>query len=321
MINIADNNIASAKGNGSVEALYREISGWRDCLAAVRAGEHEFLELLEKLGLVQFGLSTSAVHPDSDVEVHAFILAIVSGNRRSEIQTKSFLTYAAHWIDDFFDSPESPVSFEQLSRDRSDIRAALVNMGAVGQVGLAMAGRVPHPSGVFRALHRMLYGGLVQRSRSRVERLGLVKEYMELATRELEPKLCQQIRRLQPQAYWTTNKTVLEFSYAAETVLNLNVAELWNLLYAPALYYQDADEERVRGELTFEVEEEPALDELISMVRLGAWQLAKQGWMTGLELEELRFAALSFRNLPRELAGEYRLLCGARSESRGVRLV
>ena len=41
---------------------------------------------------------------------------------------------------------------------------ALTNMGPVGQVGFAMANRVPHPEAIYKTLHRMLYGGLVQRS-------------------------------------------------------------------------------------------------------------------------------------------------------------
>ncbi|MHB8384461.1 MAG: hypothetical protein ACYDC3_19225, partial [Candidatus Binataceae bacterium] len=60
------------------------------------------------------------------------------------------------------------------------------------------------------------------------------------------------MRRLQPEAYWSTNKTVLELLYAAEATLDYTQGELWNLIYAPALYYQDADEERKHCELSFE---------------------------------------------------------------------
>jgi hypothetical protein len=33
----------------------------------------------------------------------------------------------------------------------------------------------------------------------------------------------------------------LEISNAAERELDFTASELWNLVYAPALYYQDAD--------------------------------------------------------------------------------
>ena len=49
---------------------------------------------------------TSTVHDYDDIEGHAFILGIVSEDRWDEVQTKSYLTYASHWIDDFLDCPE-----------------------------------------------------------------------------------------------------------------------------------------------------------------------------------------------------------------------
>ena len=120
-------------------------------------------DALARMGLSALGSSTSVVHPDHDIELHAFILGIVSERRLEEIQTKSFLTYASHWIDDFFDNPEMVADHAQLLRDRWDIRRALANMGPVGAVGFAMADRVPHPAAIEKTLHRMLYGGLVQR--------------------------------------------------------------------------------------------------------------------------------------------------------------
>jgi hypothetical protein len=71
-----------------------------------------------------------------------------------------------------------------------------------------------------------------------------VREYLDVATRFVDPRMVEAIRKLQPEAYWTTNKSVLEISNAAERELDFNTAELWNLVYPPALYYQDAEEER-----------------------------------------------------------------------------
>lgn len=290
-------------------SLYRTIPRWREIIAAVRAGEAEFQHLLAKAGLLELGTSTSAVHPDSDMEVHAFVLGIVSEDRWDEIQTKSFLTYASHWIDDFFDSPDRVADPVQLLRDRHDIRQALANMGPAGAVGFAMGNRVPHPEAIHKTLHRMLYGGLVQRSRDYAERQRLVKEYRDVATRFVAAHLVERIGELQPEAYWTTNKSVLEISNAAERELDFTTAELWNLVYAPALYYQDAEEERARGELSFEDEEEPKLWEMVKMIRLGAEHLAGTYPPGSPQMRQLEFVARSFGNLPVEVVNEYRSLC------------
>jgi hypothetical protein len=265
--------------------------------------------LLARTGLLEkFGLSTSAVHDYQDIEVHAFILGIVSAGRPEEVQTKSFLTYASHWIDDFFDGDMENGNFSQLLADRHDIATALTNMGPSGAVGFAMAERARHPMAVYKALHRMLYGGLVQRSGDRIQRESLVGEYACLANQFVDRELVEEIGRLQPQAYWATNKTVLELLCAAEERLDFTTAELWNLVYAPAIYYQDADAERERGELSFEEEEAPRLGEMIRMIRVGARRLAERFERNSLELQQLRFAARALPNLPKRVVCEYRAL-------------
>jgi hypothetical protein len=295
-----------------IERLYQTIPRSRDIVAAVRAGEAEFQDFLAKAGLLERGASTSSVHPDDDIALHAFVLGIVSEDRWDEIQTKSFLTYASHWIDDFFDSPDKVEDPDQLLRDRRDIRRALANMGPVGAVGFAMAGRVPHPEAIYKTLHRMLYGGLVQRSHEHAERQQLVREYLDVATRFVDPRMVEAIRKLQPEAYWTTNKSVLEISNAAERELDFNTAELWNLVYAPALYYQDAEEERARGELSFEEDDEPRLPEMVRMIRLGARELARVYAPGSPQMSQIDFVARSFANLPAEVVREYRSLLEGR---------
>jgi hypothetical protein len=298
-----------------IERLYQTIPRSRDIVAAVRAGEAEFQDFLAKAGLLERGASTSSVHPDDDIALHAFVLGIVSEDRWDEIQTKSFLTYASHWIDDFFDSPDKVEDPDQLLRDRRDIRRALANMGPVGAVGFAMAGRVPHPEAIYKTLHRMLYGGLVQRSHEHAERQQLVREYLDVATRFVDPRMVEAIRKLQPEAYWTTNKSVLEISNAAERELDFNTAELWNLVYAPALYYQDAEEERARGELSFEEDDEPRLPEMVRMIRLGARELARVYAPGSPQMSQIDFVARSFVNLPAEVVREYRSLLEGRQSA------
>ena len=292
-----------------IEQLYATVPGWRRILAAVKAGENEFVDLLAKMGLLEeFGLYTSAVHDYGEIQIHAFILGIVSDDRWEEIQTKSFLTYASHWIDDFFDSPDRVHNPSRLLADRGDIRRALANMGRVGDVGFAMASRVPHPEAVYKALQRMLYGGLVQRTSHFANRHALVEEYKSIAGQYVDPQLLSDIQQLQPEAYWTTNKTVLELLAAAEETLDFNVAESWNLIYAPAIYYQDAEQERARGELAFEPEEEPRLGEMLKMIRLGANHLTCRGKRNILSMRQMEFITISIPNLPEGVMSEYRFL-------------
>jgi hypothetical protein len=297
----------SVPSSSHFESLYRSVPDWRELLAAVKAGHAEFVDLLANTGLLErFGVATSAVHRYDEVEVHAFILAIVSAGRWEEIQAKSFLTYASHWIDDFFDSPDKVRDPDQLLNDRGDIRRALANMGPVGQVGFAMANRVRYPAAVYKSLHRMLYGGLVQRSLDYETRRILVEEYYSVATSFVDAHLAAQIRRLQPQVYWTTNKTVQELLFAAEDEIDFDTAEVWNLIYGPALYYQDADEERASGELNFNECEAPMLPKMLEMIRLGASYLSPMSPRNGLNRLQLEFVARAIPNLPAEVVGVYR---------------
>jgi hypothetical protein len=119
----------------------------------------------------------------------------------------------------------------QLMADRDDIRRALANMGRTGEIGFAMADRVEHRAAVFKALHRMLYGGPVRRSLDYRERLALVSDYYDVATEFVSPPLAAAIRSLNPQAYWTTNKTVQELLFAAERTIDFDSAE-WSGLCA-----------------------------------------------------------------------------------------
>ncbi|MFI5352520.1 MAG: hypothetical protein ACHQZS_06095 [Candidatus Binatales bacterium] len=292
-----------------LEALYRTIPSCEELLAAVRAGHAEFRDMLAKAGLLDdYGLSNSTVHDYRDIEVHAFTVGIVSEGRWDEVQTKSFLTYASHWIDDFFDSPAKVIDPGRLLADRRDIRQALANMGRVGQVGFAMANRARHPAAVYKALHRMLYGGLVQRAADYAERHALVEEYPAVATQFVDPRLVAEIRHLQPEAYWTTNKSVLELLNAAEEDLDFNTSELWNLVYASALYYEDVEEERAQGELNFEEGEAPRLSEMLKMIRLGARYLAPIFEPGSSQMWQVEFVARAIPNLPDEVVREYRSL-------------
>jgi hypothetical protein len=294
------------------DRLYATVPRSDELLAAVRAGQREFLDLLLRLGYSDAdNASASAVHDYREVELHAFILGIVSGDRWDEVQAKSFLTYGSHWIDDFFDAPAMVADAAQLTADRGDIRRALANMGRPGEIGFAMADRVEHHDAVFKALQRMLYGGLVQRSLDYRERGALVTEYYDVATEFVSAPLALEIRRLNPQAYWTTNKTVQELLFAAEPAIDFDAAEWWNLVYAPAIYFQDAAAERAAGELNFEEGEAPDIAAMLPMVALGARHIIGCSQRDSLALSQLDFVMRSVPNLPRPIAEAYRAILDA----------
>jgi hypothetical protein len=294
--------------NCELEKLYRIVPGWREVLTAVEAGRIEFVNLLGHNGLLdRFGEETSEVHGYHEVQLHAFILAIVSADRWAEIKTKSFLTYASHWIDDFFDSPAKVPDPERLLDDRHDIVRALTNLGAPGIVGFEMARCARHPLAVMKALHRMLYGGLVQRSTDQSQRGELMSEYRDVATKFVSPELIGEIQRIEPASYWTTNKTVLELLSAAELELDYTRCELWNLIYAPAIYCQDVEEERARGELNFG-DDAPVLEDMLGMIRLGHKHLCFCEGYSDLSIRQLDFVLRSVPNLPREIVSEYQMI-------------
>jgi hypothetical protein len=295
----------TSPGNTSLEPIFSTLPCWRSILEAVERGRREFAEALSRLGLLGFGSNTSVVHSEEAVTVHAFTLGIVSLGREDEIQTKAFLTFASHWIDDFLDSPQRVENPERMFAERRDIRRTLSGMGRPGQVGFAMADRVNHPDAVFKSLHRMLYGGLVQRERNPAIRRSLINEYYNIATQWITPELSSEIRSLQPEAYWTTNKTVLELLAAAEPAIDFDHAEFWNLIYAPALYYEDSEQERACGELQFDTHDEPRQAEMLKMIRVGAGKIGKCPRID-LELKQLAFVTRVFPNLPDQVKEEYR---------------
>jgi len=138
-----------------------------------------------------------------------------------------------------------------------------------------------------------------------------------VATRFVAAGIAQEIRGVQPEAYWASNKSVLEISNAAEPELDFTASELWNLVYAAALFYQDAEEESACGELNFEPHEMPRLAEMVRMIRIGGKYLARIYPPGSAQMRQLKFVARSFQNLPGPVVAEYRALWeGERQDAR-----
>lgn len=276
----------------------------------VKEGENDFIADIKMRGLDKLGVDTSGVHAYSDIEVQAFILGIPSKDNLQEIAVRSYLTYGTHWIDDFFDNPKLGVQFDTMFKDRHDIKKVLADMGTVGQVGFLLTEKVPNQEGAYKGLGRMLYGGLVQRSYSREQRTLLIREYQDLGIRFVDNRVAKEIKSIQPEAYLMTNKTVLEFINAAEPNLDFTVQELWNLIYAPALYFHDIAEEERSGESSFEGDEKPKDEEMVKMTRVGAKHLSQfPDDRLNLRIQQLQFLLSAFRkNLPDAVIFEYQTI-------------
>ena len=290
-----------------LEALYSQVPDWENILISVKDGRENFTADLNTNDLEQFGPNTSKVHDYSDVETQAFILGIPSKENPKEISMKSYLTYGAHWIDDFFDNPNLGVQDQKLFDNRHDIRKVLTSLSQIGKVGFFLAEKVPNPEGVYKGLERMLYGGLVQRSRSKEQREMLIREYQDLGVRFVDEYVAEEIRQIQPETYWITNKTVTELINSSEPSLDFTVQELWNLIYAPALYYHDIMEEEKSGESSFDKDEEPRLEEMEKMIKIGAKYLPQfSDDRFDLRIEQLKFLLTSFRKvLPDSIIFQY----------------
>lgn len=290
-----------------LEMLYSQVPEWKNILAGVKDGEKKFIADIQGMGLNKYGINTSKVHSYSDVEAQAFIVGISSKENLREIPIKSYFVYGAHWIDNFFDNPGLGLQFEKMLESRYDIKKFLVNIGRIGQIGFWLAEKTLHPEGVYKGLHRMLYGGLVQRSDSKQQKTFLLREYQDLGIRLIDDSVAKEIKTIQPEAYWLTNKTVMEFISAAEPVLDFTVAELWNLIYAPALYYHDIAEEKQKGESPFSEDEQLKEEEMVKMIKIGAKYLSQfPDKRFNLRIQQLRFLLSAFKKtLPDVIISEY----------------
>ena len=248
--------------------MYDNVLDSNTVLACVRMGKILFLEELAKHGIdSRFG-NLSAVHSYDDVEVQAFILAMPSRERPQEMVTKAFMNYALHFIDDCFDRPDLEPSYETMVEHRQNIPRLLDSMGNVGRFGHTMAKKTRHPMGFYRGLSRLVYGALVQLASDAESQDKYLKEYKELFSRGHPQELVRDIKSLRDIVYWLTNKTAQDFWFAVENTYDPTLAELYGILFAPAIYFHDDKEEREKGELNFFGKQEPTIDEMVNMIKI-----------------------------------------------------
>jgi len=272
--------------------LYQTVLNHMTILEGVRIGEEEFLEDLRIMNLLK---DSSRVHNYDDVQVQAFIVGIPSDNNPEEIANQSYMCYAAHFIDDYFDRPDLDPYPEKLAMYRHDIKGLLDSMGNVGKIGHIMAQRVKHPEGVYKALKRMAYGGLIQLARNPEDQAIFLAEYKKVGLEGVSDAIKEEVLKIRDIPYWTTNKFLGEFFFAAEPALDYTLAELWNLAIGPAGYLHDNCEEEQTGELNFFGEENPTIDELVEMIHIASKNIRDyENGRASQRLEQVRFLRKAF---------------------------
>ena len=79
-----------------------------------------------------------------------------------------------------------------------------------------------------------------------------------------------------------TNKTAQDFWFAVEPKYEPTLAELWGILYAPAIYFHDDKEERKKGELNLFEKQEPTIEEMVAMIKIAAQHVNYYGFRFAL---------------------------------------
>ncbi len=280
-----------------LQKLYSEVPDSNTVLACVRMGKIMFLEELARHGIPARDGNLSQVHSYDDVEVQAVILAIPSLRHPKEMVTKAFMTYASHFMDDCFDRPDLEPSYETMVEHRHNIPRLLDSMGNVGRFGHTMAKKTRHPHVVYRGLDRLVYGALVQSAPDAEAQDKFLREYKELFSRGHPPEVRIDINSLRDIVYWLTNKTAQDFWFAVEPHYDPTLAELYGILYAPAIYFHDVEEERKKGELNLFGKQEPTIEEMVAMIEIAAKHLKLDDSMLSLP-RPLQTPQRFFRNNP-----------------------
>lgn len=239
-------------------------------LRVVREARSEFETLLaSSCDPCKYPPHLSSVHSYDDVEVQALILVIPSLNA-AKMRMKAFLTYATHWIDDLFDRFKfEPAIKEKIKSERLNLKSVLLILGCeFSEMFQSLFRYSVHPAAIEKGIHRLLYGGLINHADSLLEQQQYLREHADLFVNDLHPHLQMEIsQKLDPLILSLTNKSAQEFWCACEDTYDPNVVALYSLLYTPALYFHDDEQERLEQELQFVDTPLPSVDELIIMIQ------------------------------------------------------
>lgn len=255
-------------GISNIDKLsFARRAGLERVINATGRAEKEFTRDIKLTGLNEFTHHTSSLHGFNDVRVQALIVAIPSNNE-AEMQNKAYLAFVTHFVDDFFDRPDLPPTPAQMREKRGDIDSLVHSVGNLGKfVDLAFT-KVKNPTGFKKGLERLMYGGLIQLAESKDEQKMYLSEYKKIGLKHVDKPVYDDILKIRDIPYWMTTKTIQELFWSTEPKENLTLAELWTLVYAPAIYLHDCREEKKNGELNFYDQKLPTLDEMRGMLTL-----------------------------------------------------
>ena len=251
-------------------------------LASRVAKEMTYDKLLE-LDLVE-EKNLSLVHENSGEDLHAIILGIPSHDKEeSELINKAIFTYGSHIMDDWFDQhrffdndEDNDGIIIKLRENRSDIESIYNILGPKGEFCRWVESHSLHPEGIRKANYRVFYNGLIQQAYrlndedSFIElQRQLLDEYMELSLRDIDEEISNKIRdNVSPMTFYATGKTVQEGLYACENNYNPTVAELWNVMSAWFIYYQNIEQEKKEENVRFYDGIGPKEDEMINGIKI-----------------------------------------------------
>lgn len=251
------------------------------------------------------GNSESRVHAESDVYAQSMIIGITSLNSE-EARAQTLYTYGAHWIDDFFDSSDSPLEFTEMNKYRKNVQQLFNNHPELNKLCQEMFRRSKHPEGFWKGMTRMLYGGLIQRSRNKKEQDQFLKEYKQIGLQGIAPEVASDIEKVRNIPFWMTNKVIFEYIESTFEDSNETLGELWNLAYSPALYLHDADEEEKQGELDFNGRSNPKISEMIQMIDIATKHIGQYENRPQERLRQLRVLRKAFEKvLPKGISQAY----------------
>jgi hypothetical protein len=257
------------------------------------------------------------------------------------VRDLSFLTYAAHWIDDQFDPvrPPGDVLYESFqTKSPSDIlqeddrakelirRMALrTPYERVKQFMARTAWKIPNPrlDCIERAVIRIVFGGCIQNAHTPERLQSLLQDYVIVISEGLCPEIQQYYNKLSENnrliPAWVTTKVVIELWDNRSADFSLDKAEFFNLLYGPILYYQDIDREQEQEHFGAGFGKPvdngfPTLGELREMIEF-CISLEKQMFQAGFpegRRRQLELLRNMYRNkLPPEIYSAYNHFLGA----------
>lgn len=255
----------------------------------------------------------SLVHPPEDILKQIVVLAapywVADGDWKYKMFTRrritrhiTFLTFAAHWIDDHFDALEKYCQSDELRNTiRNSTPKRILNTHhprldeLLRRMKQAVLPRFMAPlwlvyrslpflkkreeqllparvNMVPRAVERIIYGGLIQNARHQPRLDHLIEQYHAFIQEGLSKDLIAIYSDIHKSdcrlVEWTTAKVVIELLDATSPTFSQDESEFFSLLYAPLLYYHDykneAAEERF-GE-AFSKANLPHASHMISMI-------------------------------------------------------